>query len=722
VATSKKKRAAAAAKAPVRPAAGNKAMSLSADVVRAGMDVYDKVIWFCLHALVILVPIAMSNLTWLGIGNGVPLTYDQFDIVKVVTMRALTLIALAAWSWKMLMNGGKLRRTKVDWFILAFLAWVALTTVFSISPMTALFGKYRRFEGFLSFLTYAVIFFLAVQVVDRPSRVRSLLRSLFFGGVLVSMYGIIQYIGADPIKWGTLPFEVNRSFSTFGNPDLLGGYLMFPLPISLGLALTEEDAWWRAIYWAGFFLIAVDWITAFVRGAWIGGFVGLAVLVAGAVYFVRKQDVKLHSTVDAGAGGLTLLALIAVIVRSATSGSGVMNFVERLQSITQFGQGSARTRFEIWEAAWGAIKARPIFGWGADTFRLVFPMFKPASYTRDAGYLSVADNVHDYPLQLASGIGIPGFLLLYAGIIGLVLVLSMITIIKKATGPMRFLMLAVWAACIGYVLHLMTGLSVTGSTFLLWLCFAVLMSPTATSVDVKAPAWGTIAAAVGLAIIAGASIYNVVYAVADNHYLKARVNSDGTTRVAEVKAALALDPWNDMYLAELGLAYQDVMSGLLQQTPQSATAVQEAQKDYELAVEAFKTTIKFVPTEYDNYVFLTNLYNQGRQYDNAIALGTEAMNKVEPFGPAIRLQVAMAYLGKGDNNNAIKLLTEAANMDPAYSEPRIMLGDTYKSLKDLKDAAYWYQQVVTNATSDSQRLQGQQALAGIGVTATTSGP
>jgi len=42
---------------------------------------------------------------------------------------------------------------------------------------------------------------------------------------------------------------------------------------------------------------------------------------------------------------------------------------------------------------------------GADTFRLVFPQFKPFAYVRDAGSSSVADNAHSYPLQLATGIG-----------------------------------------------------------------------------------------------------------------------------------------------------------------------------------------------------------------------------------------------------------------------------------------------------------------------------
>ena len=58
------------------------------------------------------------------------------------------------------------------------------------------------------------------------------------------------------------------------------------------------------------------------------------------------------------------------------------------------------------EGFYAVHKARPFFGFGADTFRLVFPAYKPVEYVAAAGYLSVADNVHDYPLQLAAGITI----------------------------------------------------------------------------------------------------------------------------------------------------------------------------------------------------------------------------------------------------------------------------------------------------------------------------
>jgi hypothetical protein len=142
------------------------------------MSVARRVSWWTLLAMVFLVPIAFSNLTFLGFEA--PFTFDAFDIVKMSLERVLGLVALSAWAWDMLRKGGRIRRTPVDWLILAFLAWVALTTVTSIHWPTALFGKPRRYEGLLSFVNYAVIYFLVLQFADQASRVRRLAQSMFW--------------------------------------------------------------------------------------------------------------------------------------------------------------------------------------------------------------------------------------------------------------------------------------------------------------------------------------------------------------------------------------------------------------------------------------------------------------------------------------------------------------------------------------------------------------
>jgi O-antigen ligase len=678
----------------------------------AGMTTFDLIAWYSLQALVLLVPLAMSNMNWLAsIFPGqfqLPLTYDQFDIVKVFVMRAFAIGGLLAWSFQYFFKGGRLRRTKLDWVILGFLGWVLITSFTSISPATALLGKYRRFEGFFSFVTYAVVYFLTIQLADRPSRIRSLARTLLISGAIVALYGVIQYLGLDPVSWGAkLPFEANRAFSTFGNPDLLGGFLIFPLTLSVAMALSEREALWRIAYWTVFLLTVAAWIVAFVRGAWIGGVVGLVAVVVAAVLARPKIG-----AVDWSFAGITGVASAGLVARSLTNANSVLNVWERLQSIFKFGEGSALTRFEIWQAAIDAVKARPIFGFGADTFRLVFPEYKPLAYTKDAGYLSVADNVHNYPLQLMAGIGVIGFLLLY-GIFGFALWLGLPNAFARGKGVERLVIAGFWAAAIGYITHLMTGLSVTGSTVFLWLSLAIVVAPTATDHEHTVKRWGpAVGVVLGLLLVV-ASVGNITFFVADNYFLRGQFPATGEDAPTLLKTAIALNPYNDMYQSVLGQSYQNQMLAWLNQasSEQSAgtdptTSLVQAQLSLQEAVGAFEKTISLVPTEYDNYLFLSGLYNQAGSYldpvyfKDALKIADEGI-AVEPFGPGVRMQRALAQVNMGDAVDAAKTLDAAVDMDPNYIEIHLFYAQVLVQAGRPRDALAQYKALQARDASNT---------------------
>lgn len=674
-----------------------------------GMSGAQRIVWFSLQALILLVPIAMSNANWIptmfpGLPGAqtfiLPLTYDQFDIVKVFVMRCFAIIGIAVWCFDTFVRGGKVRRTKLDWVILLFLGWVLFTSLpgISVSPATAIFGKYRRFEGFLSFLTYAITFFLVVQVADRPTRIRSLARTLLISSAIVAGYGVAQFFGIDAINWGAkLPFETNRAFSTFGNPDLLGGFIVFPLCIAPALALSERKLWLRAAYWAAWFLTVVCWWAAFVRGAWLGGLLGLAAL-AVAVFLARPT----FGAVDGGFAGMTGLATAWIVYKSSQSGSAVLNVIERFKSITQFDQGSAKTRFEIWQAAIDAVKARPITGFGADTFRLVFPKYKPLAYTRDAGYLSVADNVHNYPLQLAAGIGVVGFLLLY-GLFGFALWLGAPNAFSRGKGVERLVISGFWAAALAYIGALFTGLSVTGSTVFLWIALAMIVTPTAREVEVKVTSWSPAVGFATVALLAVAWGYNWVYIAADNYYLKGQFGQTmGVDSVQAVQTAIKLNPYNDMYRSQLGQAYQEQMLAWLNdgrtksgQGQDATESMNNARAAFALSEQAYNEAIGFVPTEYDNYVFLASLYNQAGAYldvayfQKAIDTANKGI-EVEPYGPAIRMQKAVSLWSQRKVDETIDVLLATVSQDPAYSEPRTLLIDALKAAGRLDEAADQY--------------------------------
>ena len=645
------------------------------------MSLARRVSWWALLAMVFLVPVAMSNFTWLGID--MPFTFDQFDIVKVFLQRVLGLVALGAWAWDLLRRGGRLRRTPIDWLVLAFLVWVAITTVTAIHWPIALFGKPRRYEGLLSFVNYAVIYFLVLQFADRAARVRQLARALFFSSLIVAGYGALQYLGHDPVRWAALPFEVNRAFSTYGNPDLLGGFLIFSVTVALGLALAEGNLVWRLVYWAGFGLNGLALIVAFTRGAWIGG--AVSVLLIAVIAWRNRAPLRRLDWVPAG---ISAALGVGVIWRSLSSPDDVMNFGKRLASIFEFGGGSGQTRTEIWQAAFAAIRERPILGWGADSFRLVFPKFKPVEYVRDAGGMSVADNAHDYPLQLATGIGIPGMVLMY-GVFAWAGLRSFRTVFGRSHDASRIVLGAFWAAAAGYFVQLFFGLSVTGTTFLLWAALGVVLAPTARVVAVKAPRWGTVAAVAIVGAVALGIGYQGVVILADNAYLQAQVGDNGSARLEAALRAARLQPLNGTYKEGIGKAYFAEARYLLQagaeaeQRGEDTTAYAEAfRRSFANAEAAFKDTIAFVPDEYDTYVSLAELFNLGGQalspelFQSAVTVARQGL-EVEPFGTAIRVQLARALLGLGRTDEAIKELTYVVRIDPRDGKAAVELAQIY---------------------------------------------
>ena len=208
-------------------------------------------------------------------------------------------------------------------------------------------------------------------------------------------------------------------------------------------------------------------------------------------------------------------------------------------------------------------------------------------------------------------------------------------------------------------------------------------------------------ALVTVAMLAAAWGYNVVWIVADNFFLRGQFSTAGDN-VGLAKTAIALDPYNDQYSAILGQAYQNQMRSFMTQANTDRSACKDTTADIAGARTAFlsaeatyKRTIAFVPTEYDNYVFLSQLYNDAGLYldpayfKKALATANEGI-AVEPNGPAIRLQKAVAYAYLNEPAKALAVLRTAVDMDPAYTDPRQLYAQILLQSGDLKGAAAQY--------------------------------
>ena len=636
--------------------------------------------WSTLLALVFLVPLTFSPPST----TGIPFTADLFDTPKVWLLRVGVMVLLAAWGSDVVRNGAKIRFDRVAVILFGVLATLyVLSTLFSIEPMQAFLGKYRRYDGTWSLLLYGALAWVTMQYATSGRRIKQLMVALSVSSVLVAGYGLLQAFGLDFFAWGAKLFEQNRSFSTYGNPNLLAGFLAFGVFVNLALALSEDDRLAKGFFWCATLLSVAVSITAFSRSLWVAGVVGLVVFAL----FAWRDRPELDA-VDYGFAAMTLLSALAFIGASLSNPSKVMNFGKRVVSIFDFSSGSAATRFQIWDAAWRATLQRPLLGWGPDTFRMVFRLFQPPAYNRDAGYRSVADNAHNYLLQLTAGIGIMGALVMYVVQFWLLgraaRYLWCHSESEDDTGSKkerrrteevrahrataRVLSIGLLAASVTYLIHLFFGISVPGATFLLWIALGVLMAPTARVREVG-PLGRPAALACSVAMILGAlgsSWFATNLLWADHHYVQAQsaqAAGNGEEALRQVMQSTRLSPSNDQYaIRQVEYAVEAASKGLL--------PTEEAMAEVDRLVDWF-------PHEYDVYLVALWAYRSLGQVvtsaaERSLIVAKEAVEKF-PEGLALRYTYAEVLADAQRVDEAIAQLEFATNSDPRFVEAQRLL-------------------------------------------------
>lgn len=159
---------------------------------------------------------------WLAAIVVVPLFFNVyssrvFEPDKITLLRSIAVVMAAAWLIKTVEQGlrrgdgakiglaGLWRQLVSVPLALPTLALVAiylLSTLTSVVPRTSFIGSYQRLQGTYSTLSYVVIFFLMLQGVRTRAQVERFVTTVVLTSVPISLYGILQHYGLDPLPWG----------------------------------------------------------------------------------------------------------------------------------------------------------------------------------------------------------------------------------------------------------------------------------------------------------------------------------------------------------------------------------------------------------------------------------------------------------------------------------------------------------------------------------------
>ncbi len=291
---------------------------------------------------------------WLAAIVSVPLFFNiysarTFEPDKITLLRSIVSLMVLAWIVAVVergrVGGSETQLPLADrwrnwlkvplfWPTALLVLVYLISTLFSISPWVGLWGSYQRMQGTYSMLTYIVLFALIAGNLRTREQVDRLVTTLIIASIPVSLYGIIQRYGLDPLPWaGDVTVRVA---SNMGNAIFVASYLIMVTPLtiarlieSMTAIIKEEKASWghtilAAIY---IFAIAVQLITVVFsqsRGPMLG-FLGTAFVMGLVVVLALRQLDENKATLSLSEVGTGLLFVVPLGI--ATGLGGALGFL-----------------------------------------------------------------------------------------------------------------------------------------------------------------------------------------------------------------------------------------------------------------------------------------------------------------------------------------------------------------------------------------------------------
>jgi O-antigen ligase len=485
-----------------------------------------------------------------GAAAGVPLATDPFGYNPYGPSKALALalcaasVALGLAIDRDLLGHltKRLMGSKVAWAAGALWLIIALSTLMSIDPLRSLIGSYPEYQGVLAWLAVTVIACGAASL-PWPDSWPWVGRALSVSVTIMGVYALLQVAGADPVAVSA-GSAAGRVRATLGNSSNAGAYLLFAAPFVFERFRRDASRTWRAV--AGLACAFAVFMVVFSasRGAWLG-------LIAAAVVWLVAEAARL----DGSRRRVAFVAAVAVVVALVV----VVLAVPRLEKrVTSSGAGTIEWRLVVWQASGEIALGRPALGWGPNSFRYVYPPYRPASASVNANLQSTVGDPHNLVLSAATSLGIPGALGLLA-LCALAGAATLASIRERRDEDLR--PVALGAALVGGVVSLMFHYATLDTMPILAVALGLLVASRPSMRDTLTRSDETVARlmAVGSAgVLCVALALTVGLLAADatmgRGFAALAQGSPWTTVATELRAAQSLAPWEPTFTWAIGKA------------------------------------------------------------------------------------------------------------------------------------------------------------------------
>ncbi len=267
--------------------------------------------------------------------------------------------------------------------LLVLLYWAIATVATAMSPV-----KKAAMTGWVKLTLYLLLFALLARVL-RSRRIRSLIISLYLHiSLIVSAYGLRQwFFGAEALATWTDPTssaaKVTRVYSYLGNPNLLAGYLLPAVILSIGAIFVWSGLLPKLLAVTMTVVNSLCLVLTWSRGGWIGFLAAGFVLLLLLVYWwsPKLPGVWRKWALPGVLGATATLMVVAVLFVEPVRDRAASIFAGRSDSSNNF-------RINVWQGVIDMIRDRPILGIGPgnSAFNKIYPLYMRPKYSALSAY------------------------------------------------------------------------------------------------------------------------------------------------------------------------------------------------------------------------------------------------------------------------------------------------------------------------------------------------
>jgi O-antigen ligase len=347
------------------------------------MRLYEKYLKLYLNFLIFFIPLVF-----------IQKCEDAYYLPKLV------LLLSAAWFVPALI---KIKFDMIDIVLFAFMGFYALGCIHAIDPWTILYG-------YCSMAAVVIVFIYARHCLDPVNRKEAFCLMLL-SAVTSSFYAVAQAFKLDLKGWIT--DFAGRTFSSMGNPDFFGGFLVLIIPVSLVLYYFFNK---KNLSVTVFMFLSATLLLSQTRSSLAAYIISVALMMfLFRDYFAKNIRVL-------------LIAAAAAVILVLFTGRHA-DLLSRLKSMGVH-NADLQGRLSMWLAGLDMIKHNFLTGAGIGNIKSVYYLYKkPGQYLE-------ADHLHNDFIEMASESGI---IALAFFIVFLAAVLRKLLLMNSARGKIVFI-------------------------------------------------------------------------------------------------------------------------------------------------------------------------------------------------------------------------------------------------------------------------------------------